>query len=839
MKKVLLKIFASFAAATWIGLVFYAFLLMSYSHKIHEKKIIDQALQLIGTEIEIKSKDIQNRINSIKTNDAVGNALLLANEVNDHSVFTDTLKLVITSAGFEDYVVYDKDGNLLLASGNPILEFANNVPADAKMFIANTGSTYQCAKMSNSLYGEPAGSVVVCDKYRDNWMSDTGESMGVQTIVSNVDDAKNNENYKWRSVNGIMLGASAPRWRQTWIWYSLAIGTAIATILVAIILVLHLKWVDRTIIHRLRSYTKTVENGIKHLERDEWENLLKINLRDDDDEIATFAGAYNILLGKLAEARENLKKSTKEEAFREMALQVVHDIRKPLSGMKALLAILPQNLDGDEDLHKMARGIEGAIDRTNSMLSELLMFSGEGDNLQLKNCNPQSILTAAISEVLSTAGNSSINIVYDLRSRNYLYADSNKIIRAFGNIINNAVEAMGNKGKLWIKTEDLPAEEPGMPMVRLVIGNNGPVIPSNVIKRIFDPFFTLGKKSGTGLGLAICRKMAEMHHGRIYVESEPGKTEFIFELPARAGNILINEDELIYGSDELRVFQDEGIARVEYGDAANVTEFMRINKERERHSHLLIVDDEPLFRETVRCLLNNIAQIRDHVKVIETDSAESGLSLLAEHEFDYVIADIDLGRQKMNGYEFSQLVLEKYPNTHVLIHSNKRKEELDKNIRKISSDKFMGFLPKPMKISELLQFLACRTFETKQAQTDTDAGHKKSVLVLNDDDDMLMTFKMLLKPHGVQVLEASNVSAAIKKFSDNHVDIILSDVNLGEGEENGYDFLKKVRQSDSAIPFYLVSGYSRAEHESKARDLGATGYVQLPIDKTQLKELLQ
>jgi hypothetical protein len=55
--------------------------------------------------------------------------------------------------------------------------------------------------------------------------------------------------------------------------------------------------------------------------------------------------------------------------------------------------------------------------------------------------------------------------------------------------------------------------------------------------------------------------------------------------------------------------------------------------------------------------------------------------------------------------------LEKYPETYVLIHSNKRRGELDKDIRQIASDKFMGFLPKPMKASELLQFMACKTFD--------------------------------------------------------------------------------------------------------------------------------
>jgi len=269
----------------------------------------------------------------------------------------------------------------------------------------------------------------------------------------------------------------------------------------------------------------------------------------------------------------------------------------------------------------------------------------------------------------------------------------------------------------------------------------------------------------------------------------------------------------------------------------------------------LVVDDEPLFRETIRGLLGGLSQVRDHVKMIEVDSAETALKVFETREFDYVIADIDMGRAFMNGYEFAQVVLEKYPNTHVLIHSNKRKDELDVQIRQAAgrmknegrdaktperqyaSTKFLGFLPKPMKASELLQFLACKTFEA--SQQGRQGQQEKKIIVLNDDDCFNIGMKIEMKSHGVQVLDALNVSDAMQHFIGNEIFAIVSDVNLGVGMPSGYDFLTRVREKDKQVPFIFTSGYPKSDVWPRAEKLGANGYLQVPFNDGELKELLK
>ena len=97
------------------------------------------------------------------------------------------------------------------------------------------------------------------------------------------------------------------------------------------------------------------------------------------------------------------------------------------------------------------------------------------------------------------------------------------------NILNNAAEAISDKGNVWISTSHIKAKNE----IQISIRDDGSGMPENVRRRIFEPFYTtkdIGK--GTGLGLSISYGIIEKHNGTIDVKSEPGKgTEFIITLP--------------------------------------------------------------------------------------------------------------------------------------------------------------------------------------------------------------------------------------------------------------------------------------------------------------------
>jgi signal transduction histidine kinase len=98
------------------------------------------------------------------------------------------------------------------------------------------------------------------------------------------------------------------------------------------------------------------------------------------------------------------------------------------------------------------------------------------------------------------------------------------------NLIDNAVQAMDGEGTLTIRTGRIDDS------IEVVIADNGPGIPDNIVGRTFEPFFTTkAVGQGTGLGLDISwRIVVDKHHGDLSVESVPGDTEFHVRIPIRS-----------------------------------------------------------------------------------------------------------------------------------------------------------------------------------------------------------------------------------------------------------------------------------------------------------------
>jgi signal transduction histidine kinase len=107
-----------------------------------------------------------------------------------------------------------------------------------------------------------------------------------------------------------------------------------------------------------------------------------------------------------------------------------------------------------------------------------------------------------------------------------IFAHGSELNQVWTNLIDNAIDAMGGKGELQIRT----AQE--LDMVLVEITDNGPGIPEEVQPHVFDPFFTTkGVGEGTGLGLDTAYRIVRNHHGEITLESRPGRTCFQIRLP--------------------------------------------------------------------------------------------------------------------------------------------------------------------------------------------------------------------------------------------------------------------------------------------------------------------
>jgi signal transduction histidine kinase len=109
-----------------------------------------------------------------------------------------------------------------------------------------------------------------------------------------------------------------------------------------------------------------------------------------------------------------------------------------------------------------------------------------------------------------------------------LFANGSELNQVWTNLVDNAIDAMGGKGELRIRT----SRELDMLLVEII--DNGPGIPEDVKAHIFEPFFTTkGVGEGTGLGLDTVYRIVRSHHGEIIFDSKPGETAFQVRLPLK------------------------------------------------------------------------------------------------------------------------------------------------------------------------------------------------------------------------------------------------------------------------------------------------------------------
>jgi signal transduction histidine kinase len=198
------------------------------------------------------------------------------------------------------------------------------------------------------------------------------------------------------------------------------------------------------------------------------------------------------------------------------ASAITHAMRNPLSSIRACAELsLTDDLEG---VRESARDIMDETDRLDRWAREFLMFS-VANNEKPEHLDVNRLLKSVVKEHEPVLKRSSIFLELVL-AEEPLIVEANFIplTQVFGNLIINAIEAMGEHGELKISTF-LDAFHTNV-IVRIV--DNGPGIPAEIMDRLFRPFATT-KSTGTGLGLALSRHLVEHYHGTLDINSEAGQ----------------------------------------------------------------------------------------------------------------------------------------------------------------------------------------------------------------------------------------------------------------------------------------------------------------------------
>ncbi len=261
-------------------------------------------------------------------------------------------------------------------------------------------------------------------------------------------------------------------------------------------------------------------------------NLIKHNepIRyDGNDELGQLVKEYNRMVIELAESAAKLAQSQRETAWREMAKQIAHEIKNPLTPIKLNLQHLIKAKregvsDWDERFERFSSTLVEQINVLSSIANEFSDFAKMPAS-NVSELNLGTVLEEVVS-LFSGYNNVKVNL-NNLPEKIQVSADKEQLLRVFVNLVKNAIQSIDirKKGEINI----------GMKLVGgkclVTIKDNGKGIPEELRSKMFSPNFTT-KSGGMGMGLAIVKGIIESINGKVWFETETNiGTTFYVEIP--------------------------------------------------------------------------------------------------------------------------------------------------------------------------------------------------------------------------------------------------------------------------------------------------------------------
>jgi signal transduction histidine kinase len=278
---------------------------------------------------------------------------------------------------------------------------------------------------------------------------------------------------------------------------------------------------------RLTSPLSMLTDGLASVELGKKSEHLSYN---GNDEIGELVRQYNRMVDELDDSARKLAGSEREYAWREMAKQIAHEIKNPLTPMKLnvqqLLKSWKDGIPGfEEKLEGFSRNQIEYIDNLSSIATAFSSFA------KMPGTNPIEVnLLEQIKttlELFKNTDNVTFQVHWPDESKVFIFADREHLNGIFSNLFKNSIQAIppGRKGFVKVTMEVVRNK------VIISVQDNGSGIPEDWQKKMFTPNFTT-KSSGTGLGLSIVKKYVEGANGRVWFESEADKgTVFHIEFP--------------------------------------------------------------------------------------------------------------------------------------------------------------------------------------------------------------------------------------------------------------------------------------------------------------------
>ncbi len=386
-------------------------------------------------------------------------------------------------------------------------------------------------------------------------------------------------------------------------------------------------------------------------------------------------------------AEEERQKAEKLESLGLAAGGIAHDFNNLLT---AIIGNLSLALAQAKEESKAGSGVRERVEaskkaslRAQDLAQQLLTFAKGGAPIKKTASMRQLVLDTVGFSLSGTNIRSEFSIPEDLWP---VEIDAGQISQVISNLAVNAVQAMANGGMLHVTGKNLEVGEQGAPptlrpgrYVRITVRDDGPGIPEEIQKKIFDPYFTT-KPKGSGLGLATSYSIVKNHGGLIQLASNPseGGATFIIHLPASEGEVVPETEAPV----------------------------VRLT----RQGNILVLDDEEVICELVAYALTPLGYT-----VEQAYNAETALRMYREamergKPFDVVIMDLTIPGG-MGGKEAVVKLREIDPKAKAVVSSGYAMDPIMSRFRDYG---FAGVIAKPYDITELEQVVGSLIAESAE-----------------------------------------------------------------------------------------------------------------------------
>ena len=225
-----------------------------------------------------------------------------------------------------------------------------------------------------------------------------------------------------------------------------------------------------------------------------------------------------------------LIQNEKLAAVGRLAASISHEINNPLEAVTNLLYLVRHDEHLTDEVRSYLDSADKELARVSQIVSHTLRFHKQ--STKPRELSAHELLEPTLGLFAGRLGNSHVSLQLDERSTCLITCYEGEIRQILNNLVGNAIDSMKTGGRLLIRTRDSRNWQTGAPGVRIVVADNGHGMSRDVMRRVFEPFYTTKGINGTGLGLWIARGIVDKHEGllQIYSSTRASHNGTVFSL---------------------------------------------------------------------------------------------------------------------------------------------------------------------------------------------------------------------------------------------------------------------------------------------------------------------